>query len=228
MIDKALELPVRAARLPAAWQQEGRAWAFTCSSPQAWSDRSMWLIGMLLIVTVNVTAQANEAPLRLTEFAHEGEAVRWQIVNDTVMGGRSSSQFSIQDGLLRFSGVLNTNGGGFASLRSSRLPDHRPTHSLVRIRVLGDGRVYQFRMFVDGDRASYQSEFRTVQNTWQVIELPVSQFTASWRGRRLQRPPLALPDVVGIGIILADGRDGDFSLALDWIEFDQAVQQAGS
>lgn len=177
------------------------------------------------MVSVNEITPLPVAPLRLVDFVREEEGPRWQVVNDTVMGGRSRSQFSIQDGLLRFSGLLNTNGGGFASLRSSPLPLQLSEFALVRLRVLGDGRVYRFRMFVDGDRASYQSEFATVAGVWRTVELPVNQFYASWRGRRLQRPPLALAEVDGIGIILADGRDGHFNLAVDWIEFDHASQR---
>ena len=185
----------------------------------------MHLIGMMLVIGMSEIASVSVSPLRLADFTREDERPRWQIVNDTVMGGRSRSQFTIQDGLLRFSGVLNTNGGGFVSLRSSRLPTDLSGYSLVRMRVLGDGRVYRFRMFVAGDRASYQNGFRTVAGAWQVVELPVSQFYASWRGRPLQRPQLALSDVVGVGLILADGRDGDFNLAIDWIEFDRATQR---
>lgn len=185
----------------------------------------MFLIGMMCVIGMSEIASVPVSPLRLVDFAGEDEGPQWQVVNDTVMGGRSRSQYSIERGLLRFSGVLNTNGGGFASLRSSRLPSDLSGYSLVRLRVLGDGRVYRFRMFVDGDRASYQSGFRTVAGTWQIVELPVSQFYASWRGRQLQRPQLALSDVVGLGVILADGRDGDFNLTVDWIEFDHATQR---
>ncbi|MGI9473561.1 MAG: CIA30 family protein, partial [Rubripirellula sp.] len=47
-------------------------------------------------------------------------ASQWQIVNDGVMGGRSSSRVDrAGEGLLRFSGNLSlANNGGFASMRS--------------------------------------------------------------------------------------------------------------
>ena len=109
------------------------------------------------MASVHEVTTSSVAPLRLVDFVREEDGPRWQVVNDTVMGGRSRSQYLIQDGLLRFSGLLNTNGGGFASLRSSPLPLQLSEFALVRLRVLGDGRVYRFRMFVDGDRASYQS-----------------------------------------------------------------------
>jgi hypothetical protein len=44
--------------------------------------------------------------------------LRWYCLNDLVMGGKSSSMLEkLADGSLRFSGNINTDGGGFASCR---------------------------------------------------------------------------------------------------------------
>ena len=167
-------------------------------------------------------------PWRLTDFAAGETALSWQIVNDTVMGGRSSSYFSLNNNQLQFTGLLNTNGGGFASLRSTRIPWDLSRHDLVRLRVKGDGRSYRFRLYVLDDRASYQSEFKTNSDRWTIVELPIDTFYASWRGRRLNRPPLNPADIAGFGFILADGVDGPFSLAVDWIEVDTTTPEPAS
>lgn len=162
-------------------------------------------------------------PMRVMGLDSFQDNVRWQVVNDTVMGGRSESRFVYDNGRLQFSGRLNTNGGGFASLRSNRQDWDLSEFSVVRLKVLGDGRQYRFRLYVDGDRASYQSDFSTVVGQWLIVELPIDEFYASWRGRRLSRPPLAASKISGLGLILADGIDGTFHLALDWIEFGHAL-----
>lgn len=159
-------------------------------------------------------------PLRLTSFDTSDANLNWQIVNDTVMGGRSSSEFRVENQQLTFSGTLNTNGGGFASLRSARQAWDLSAYRLFRLRVKGDGRSYRLRLFTDNDRASYQQTFTTRADEWVVVDLPVSEFYASWRGRRLRRPPLNARDIAGIGFILADGIDGSFRLCVDWIEVD--------
>lgn len=178
-------------------------------------------IMMLLMGSLSVPGFAQ--PKRLTNFDATESDVRWQVVNDTVMGGRSDSRIKISGGLLHFSGELNTKGGGFVSLRSDRQDWRLPEFSLVRLRVRGDGRDYRFRLYADGDRAAYQREFATVAGEWQVVELTIDEFYASWRGRRLNRPPLLASKVVGLGLILADGVDGPFGLTLDWIEFGGAT-----
>ena len=52
---------------------------------------------------------AGSAPVRRLEFFK---------INDEVMGGRSTSSVTAKGGDVTFSGVINTNGGGFASFRT--------------------------------------------------------------------------------------------------------------
>lgn len=174
----------------------------------------------ILGIIALVSAAAFAEPLRVTGEHSEPLNIRWQVVNDTVMGGASRSRVATQDGQVRFTGQLNTNGGGFASLRSNRQDWDLSAFSVVRLKVRGDGRNYRFRLSIDGDRASYQSEFGTSAGTAQIVELPINAFYPSWRGRRLQRPPLAASNITGMGLMLADGKDGHFDLMVEWIEFD--------
>ena len=146
--------------------------------------------------------------------------LRWQVVNDTVMGGRSSSQLKRVGEALHFSGRLNTNGGGFASLRSDRMNLDLAAATSVRLTVKGDGRTYSIRLYAAGQRVSYQHAFRTVADAWQTVELKIPDFYASWRGRRMDQGPLAAADIAGIGLILADGTDGAFEIEVGSIEFD--------
>ena len=167
-----------------------------------------------------ITQTAFAESWRLTDFDASESDLSWQIVNDTIMGGRSSSRFALNNNQLHFTGLLNTNGGGFASLRSGRLTWDLSQYDRFRLKVRGDGRTYRFRLFALDDRASYQSEFKTSPDEWTIVELPIDAFYASWRGRRLSRPPLNPADIAGFGFILADGVDGPFSLQVDWIEAD--------
>ena len=154
--------------------------------------------------------------------------LRWQVVNDTVMGGRSSSQLKRLGEALHFSGRLNTNGGGFASLRSDRMNLDLAAATSVRLTVKGDGRTYSIRLYAAGQRVSYQHAFRTVADAWQTVELKIPDFYASWRGRRMNQGPLAAADIAGIGLILADGTDGAFEIEVSSIEFDVQVATVSS
>lgn len=173
-----------------------------------------WLRGVIVMTSLGlggVVAAEGMGSLGLADL-------RWQIVNDTVMGGRSSSQIEEHAGAVRFSGYLNTNGGGFASIRSQRLNADLSDASSIRIRVRGDGRRYSVRLYADGQRVSYQHSFVTSEE-WQLVEMPIKNFNAVWRGQRYNRPPLPAGDIVGLGLILADGVDGAFAIEVDRLEF---------
>ena len=52
------------------------------------------------------------APVTLFTFDRADEA-EWDVVNDGVMGGRSAGFVAVDQGALRFTGTLVTQGGGF-------------------------------------------------------------------------------------------------------------------
>ena len=54
---------------------------------------------------------------RLAGFDPAEANKQWSVVNDDVMGGESLGRLSFEAGILVFEGEINTDGGGFASLR---------------------------------------------------------------------------------------------------------------
>jgi monofunctional biosynthetic peptidoglycan transglycosylase len=148
------------------------------------------------------------------------------------MGGKSKGAPSFADGLLTFNGTINTNGGGFSSIRTK--PDEHDltgTAGLL-LRVKGDGRTYKASLRTDAKLGRwwipFRGEFETVKDEWVTVFVPYDAMTPSIMGRELRDnpPALELDKVKSMGIMLADGKDGkdgDFELQVDWIK---AVKQA--
>jgi len=162
----------------------------------------------------------------LTSF--EDDEWGWYRVLDGVMGGRSSGRFELVDGRMDFRGVLNTNGGGFASVRSRERAISLRGLEGIRLRLRADGRRYSMRLNLKGARGgvTYQADVPTVASAgsdaavpgpWETVWLPFSDFTPQWRGRQLDLPSLDPDRVVGLGVTVADGVDGPFRLELDEI-----------
>ena len=82
----------------------------------------------------------------------EGEGVLWSIVNDGVMGGRSTSKISLTDERTAlFTGFVSLeNNGGFASTRAAFQSLDLSAYEGVTLRVKGDGRRYQLRFRQNG------------------------------------------------------------------------------
>ena len=167
---------------------------------------------------------ASAADRSLTEFeGSQNEKLRWQVVNDGVMGGRSKGQVSITDsGTLRFQGDLSLeNNGGFSSLRTNNLKLDLSDSSGLIMRVKGDGRSYQVRLGSDaryrGMEVSFMAEFPTKKGTWQEVRVPFSELTGTFRGRTLKDEVFNPSKVRRLGLLLADKKTGPFSLEVDWI-----------
>ncbi|HAV64024.1 MAG TPA: CIA30 family protein [Verrucomicrobiales bacterium] len=167
-------------------------------------------------------AQGAEPGQMITDFNPADRALIWQIVNDDVMGGVSTSRIEVgKDGIARFSGKLSLeNNGGFASVRSAgRLPD-LAGHTMLVVRVKGDGRTYQLRlrMGTGGRAPDYRAEFPTKKGEWQEHRLALADFVPTWRGQMLDGlPPVDPARIQSIGFLLADKQPGAFALEIDWI-----------
>ena len=149
------------------------------------------MISWATLIAAGCMATTNaELPVHPADDPSAAARLQWRVVNDTVMGGRSNSRVAVEGDQLIFRGVLDTNGGGFASMRSDPQTWDLADYSRVRLRVRGDGREYRVRLFVANDRASYQHKFPTTANEWTTVNLPIEAFYASWRGQRQARPPL--------------------------------------
>lgn len=160
----------------------------------------------------------------LTDFDGETDAARWRTVLDGVMGGRSSGEFAVAEGRMLFTGVLNTNGGGFSSVRRSGrdLKLGQDGEQGIRLRVRGDGRTYTLRLRQPTGqrrfRASYRARFATEKGSgWQNVFVPYASLVPTWRGRTLDLPPVKPSQVDELGVSIDDKIDGPFRIEIDEI-----------
>ena len=157
-------------------------------------------------------------PLSLFEFNSASEA-SWQVVNDGVMGGRSSGYVSVEEGTLRFTGTLVTEGGGFTSIRADRAVDLKGYEGL-ELRVRGGGRTFEVQVD-DGTRrrgrtVSRRASFVTSEE-WTLIRVPFTAFRTTIFGQSVNAPPIDPSNVRGFGFFILDGIDGPFRLEVDAI-----------
>lgn len=171
---------------------------------------------ILLVLMLMLLSSPKSQASMLTEFDQNKNDLIWRVVNDKVMGGRSSGGYTVDGGILKFTGVTNTRGGGFSSIRSvpQRLAvtdkDRR-----ISLRIRGDGRTYTFRVQTR-DGVSYWAEFPS-SASWEEANVPFSTFQPRWRGMWLDGPVLNPADIVSLGLMIYDKQDGEFFLEVDWI-----------
>ncbi|TXD72204.1 CIA30 family protein [Aequorivita antarctica] len=154
------------------------------------------------------------------DFNKESDIQDWVILDDVVMGGRSSSTFELNpDGFGVFQGnVSMENNGGFSSVRYrfQRIQVKECTKVVLRLR--GDGKEYQFRIkSSSGDYYSYIAPFKS-SGEWQEIEIDLKDMYPSFRGRRLDQPNFSEDYIEEIAFLIGNKKNEKFKLLIGKIE----------
>lgn len=161
-----------------------------------------------------------ESTITVFNFNSNADLSSWRIVNDDVMGGISTSNFSLnsnENGL--FKGIVSTeNYGGFASVIYTFEPINVGKMNSLRLRIKGDGKDYQFRIKHNAsDYYSYIKSFSTSGNR-QSIELKLSDFYPGFRGRKLDMPNFNKNTIEQISILISNKKNEAFEIEIDKIE----------
>jgi monofunctional biosynthetic peptidoglycan transglycosylase len=156
-------------------------------------------------------------------FTFSGSEPAWYTVNDTVMGGisRSSVHIDPDSQKMTFSGNVSLeNNGGFASTRSDWVDYDLRGYDGILMRVLGDGNTYRFRIRTarTGPEIAFTALFDTKAGTWHDVYIPFADVVPTYRGFVVDAAEEIDPSAIrSFGLMVADKQQGEFSLAVDWI-----------
>jgi hypothetical protein len=154
------------------------------------------------------------------DFNKKTDIENWIIVDDVVMGGKSSGTFKLStEGHGVFEGTISLeNNGGFSSVRYrfEKILIKESTKIILKLR--GDGKQYQFRIKPNtGDYYSYISPFSTT-GEWQEIEILLKDMYPSFRGRKLDQPNFSNDYIEEITFLIGNKNQEEFKLLIDKIE----------
>ena len=160
---------------------------------------------------------------RLTDFESAAANDQWLVVNDNVMGGRSLGGLSFDSGVMIFEGDINTDGGGFSSLRLPREPGLLDAQAGIEMRARPDGRSYMVT-FDDAvpardRRVSHRAPLEfTTSGEWQTVSVAFADLFPAIFGRPIDDLPFRRELATRMGLMISDGLDGPFRLEVDWID----------
>jgi hypothetical protein len=162
----------------------------------------------------------------LLDFDDPADVALWRPVDDVVMGGVSRSAFGqAGPGIARFHGDVSLeNFGGFASVRTPPRDWDTAGAQAFLLRVRSDGKTYKFTVRTgDGfDGIQYQLRCAAPAGEWIDVRLPVSEFVATFRGRKVPFAPSLDPAKVrAIGRMISDKQAGPFELLIDRIAIER-------
>lgn len=153
----------------------------------------------------------------LVDFKESPTTKNWYVVDDVVMGGRSSGSFALTDeGYGKFYGEVSLeNNGGFSSVRYDMETVTVHPNSTVRIRLKGDGNSYQFRV-KDKRRHSYSyiTAFRTTGD-WQTLAFKLADLYPTFRGRKVALPNFDRDTIEELRFLIGNKKAQGFSLLVE-------------
>lgn len=170
-------------------------------------------------ILIVLTFLIGQQTMQLFDFNKDSNIKDWRIVDDVVMGGRSSGSFELNsEGHAVFSGRISLeNNGGFSSVRHPLSIDGVRRYTKFVIKVKGHGKSYQFRAKKNEiDRASYIYEFET-STDWMIIEIPIIDMYPAFRGNRLNIPNFNSDRLEEIAILIGNKKEQEFKLMIDSI-----------
>ncbi len=149
------------------------------------------------------------------DFSTVEAAEGWEIVNDTVMGGRSEASVDVAGGRLVFAGAVSLeNGGGFASVRSRAERRDLSDFDGLLVTLRGDGRRYALTVRTDVRvrAGSYRIEFDSPAEE-ATLFFAFDDFVLTSFGRPVAGAPgLARGEVRSVGFLIGGGQAGAFRL----------------
>jgi len=159
----------------------------------------------------------------ITDFTNLARQ-HWIIVNDGVMGGKSTSRFQVNEkGNGVFLGTVSLkNNGGFASVKNHE-PIHLSGYNTIKLTLRGDGKRFSFRLQTGTDgnvnKWSYQQRFDTENKKWISVNLALNRFEPTFRGKIPENvPEMDTSKIMRYGFLISDNQEGDFRLEVDKIE----------
>jgi len=153
------------------------------------------------------------------DFTNGESQLSWFAVNDGVMGGLSQGAVSLASGALLHAGVINTNGGGFSSVRAGLPEDALVGYTRLQIRLNTFGRQYAVNF---GDNRYRSVSHRALLpanpgDTWQEVFIDFDQTLPTRIGFQVDAEPFAASAINELSLILSDGADGPFRMEVAWI-----------
>jgi hypothetical protein len=186
-------------------------------------DFRRYLYGMKLFTTIAMAILVQSQ--LIFDFNYTAPVNDWTVVDDVVMGGRSTGQFKIDsEGHGVYSGNVSLeNNGGFSSLRYrfEKISTHE--NSKIVIRLKGDGKQYQFR--VKSNRNTYYSYTTTFKTSgdWENIIIDLKDMYPSFRGRTLNMPHFNENSIEELVFLIGNKKNESFELVLDRIDIIHSV-----
>lgn len=178
---------------------------------------------LLLIAFTLMNADPSNSRIN---FGRTADRVQdWVKISDNVMGGVTTSRLEYTDNSMVLSGNISLdNYGGFSSVKTRFKNFDLSEFNGLRVRFRSTNQRFAFTLEDSRNwtQPNYKGEFlHSKENTWTETTIYFKDFKEYQIGEPTgEKLNLAsLKDIIRLGIITTEKKEGPFSLEVDYIEF---------
>lgn len=148
----------------------------------------------------------------------------WVMISDNIMGGVSSSKLEFNEDALKLSGDISLdNFGGFSSVKTKFKKVDLSAYKGIRIRHKSNNQKFAFTLEVTQNWTlpNYKGAFSNNQQLeWEISTIYFKDFKEYQIGEPTgEKLNLGLlQNIVRMGVITTEKKEGPFSLEIDYIE----------
>lgn len=197
------------------------------SSSSKMTTMKLLLLQLLMTIAGVTGADGTDGTVLLEDFSSQQQQQhRWKVMNDPVMGGKSHSKLTIDDGVARYTGtcaivpflkapgfITMVTGGGFPIPKKETFPDVRHCSALsLTLKSNVDYKGYRIsfgREHAPGGRPERQGYKAPLTNVplgeFKTLTIPFSEFSSKW-------------DAATGAIIVACSENEDFCPSDKWLQ----------
>jgi NADH dehydrogenase [ubiquinone] 1 alpha subcomplex assembly factor 1 len=179
------------------------------------------LIFVLMLSSLNL----NKNGLKIDFGNSAGKTKDWYVISDNVMGGVTTSKLEYTENSMILSGVLSLkNFGGFSSVKTKFNSFDLSAYKGLKIRYRSSYPKFAFTL---EDSKNWMYPYfkghlpNSKQNIWTEATLYFKDFQeyqiGEPTGNMLEQE--RLKNIVRLGIMTTDKKEGPFSIEVDYIEF---------
>ncbi len=153
----------------------------------------------------------------------------WHVINDSVMGGKSSGYTMNTRQAFHFYGQISTENNGGFSIAYLKLPELPSTVSTIKLCVLGKAGIYQLKLKskINGNKLTYKVDFiiptvkyKNERTEHTELSFLLCDFIATCRGKVIPEAPVLASEYIShVGLLVKSSSDKAFSLSLREIQF---------
>lgn len=180
-----------------------------------------------IIKTINTETMKNENKEETTQEClvfddfTDTDKNNWIIINDGVMWWKSIWKYDIQENIFNLSGTINTNGGGFTSVRAWLPAWILSEYNSIKLIAKPDNRSYQITFRDNNRRWVSHRVILPFSRTWdfEEIDIQIDDLEPVFFWRRIDAAAFKKENAREMWFIISDGIDWGFSLKVDSISF---------